>query len=334
MKKISLLASLISISSFISFPAKAANFSAIYGFGDSLSGTGNINQIVLQATGGTQTFPQSPPYFEGRFSNGPAWIELLAQKLDIPFVNSSFGGATSGFENAFDTVLPQLSSSGLQGQVTNFIINNTIADPNGLYTIWIGANDYLPNDSIAFTPFDNPDQTLSNIQIAINSLIGIGAETIMVFNLPDLGDIPLTNESLDGVCPDNNQFDADCLNDLTMAHNNGLSNLLSSFSSDANIISIDINTLFNNTVENPSPIFTNVTNPCLNTNTLEVCSNPNEFLFWDNSHPTATAHQLIADTAFQSLGIPEPKTTVGLLTIGLIAIIKKINKQTKTNYEK
>ncbi|EAZ92088.1 SGNH/GDSL hydrolase family protein [Crocosphaera chwakensis] len=329
MKKLSLFGFLVSISSFISSSAIAANFSAIYGFGDSLSGTGNINQIVFQATGGTQTFPPSPPYFQGRFSNGPAWIELLAQELNIPLVNFSFGGATSGDKNAFDTTLPELSLSGLQQQVNNFLLNNPVADPNALYTIWIGGNDYLPTNSMTFTPFDTPEQTLSNIETAINSLIGFGAENIMVFNLPNLGNTPLNNGSLDGFCPNNNQFDADCLNELTMAHNNGLASLLSSFSANVNIIQIDLNTLFNNTIENPSPIFTNVTDPCFNTNTSEVCNNPNQFLFWDNSHPTAAGHQLIADTAFQSLGIPEPKTTVGLLTIGLIATIKKNNKINK-----
>ena len=70
MKKLSLFASFLTIFSLISPPAVAAGFSRIYGFGDSLSGTGNINQIVIEATNGTQTFPPSAPYFQGRFSNG------------------------------------------------------------------------------------------------------------------------------------------------------------------------------------------------------------------------------------------------------------------------
>ncbi|MDJ0602046.1 MAG: SGNH/GDSL hydrolase family protein [Crocosphaera sp.] len=141
MKKVSLLASFVSISSFISYPAIAASFSTIYGFGDSLSGTGNINQIIVEATGGTQTFPPSPPYFMGRFSNGPAWIEILAQKLEVPLINSAFGGATSGFENTLDTTLPGIPLPGLQQQIANFTINNPLADPNALYAIWAGGND-------------------------------------------------------------------------------------------------------------------------------------------------------------------------------------------------
>ncbi len=330
MKKLSLLAFFGSIFYLNSSPTIAAGFSTIYGFGDSLSDSGNVNQVVVEATGGTQTFPPSPPYFKGRFSNGPVWIEMLAQKLNVPLINSAFGGATTGFENTLDTTLPGIPLPGLQGQINNFTISNPVADENALYTIWIGGNDYLPTNSMAFTPFNNPTQSLSNVETAMKSLIELGAENIMVFNLPNLGNIPLLNESVDGFCPSDNQFDGDCLNDLTIAHNNGLANLLSSFSSERNLIQVDINTLFNNTINNSSSLFTNVTDGCFDSTIPSVCSNPDQFFFWDNVHPTAVAHQLIADTAFQALGVPEPKMTVGLLIIGLVGLSKTLsNKQSK-----
>ncbi|MDJ0509614.1 MAG: SGNH/GDSL hydrolase family protein [Crocosphaera sp.] len=324
MKKLSFFASFISISSLISSPVMAARFSTIYEFGDSLTDTGNLNQIVLEATGGTQTFPPTPPYFQGRFSNGPIWIEFLAQKLQVPFISSAVGGATTGFDNTLDDILPGIPLPGLQQQIGNFVVNNPVADPDALYGIWAGSNDYLPTNSLTFTPFDNPDQSLSNIETAINSLVGVGAKHIMVFNLPNLGDTPLSNGTVDGICPDDNQFDGDCLNDLTMAHNNGLSTLLSSFSSEVNLISVDINTLVDQTIQNPSSLFSNVTDACLNLNTFQVCDNAEQFLFWDDRHPTTVGQQLIADLAFESLGIPEPSTIVGLLSIGLIGIRKLI----------
>lgn len=102
MKNESLISSILAI--FILFPsqAMAAVFSKIYGFGDSLSDTGNVNQLVLQATGGTLTFPPSPPYDGGRFSNKKIWLELLAERLGLPLVNSSFGGATTGDQNTLN----------------------------------------------------------------------------------------------------------------------------------------------------------------------------------------------------------------------------------------
>ncbi len=33
----------------------------------------------------------------------------------------------------------------------------------------------------------------------------------------------------------------------------------------------------------------------------DVCSNPDELLFWDNIHPTAIVHQIIAEEALEVL---------------------------------
>src|SRR5262245_14581793 len=74
-------------------------------FGDSLSDTGNL----FLASGGTVA---TPPYFNGRFSNGPVWVEVLADKLGLdaptPSVlggtNFAFGGAETGAGlSSFDT---------------------------------------------------------------------------------------------------------------------------------------------------------------------------------------------------------------------------------------
>ena len=51
-----------------------APFSEIVVFGDSLSDTGNLNL----ASGGVFA---GPPYFSGRFSNGPVWVEVLAHRV-------------------------------------------------------------------------------------------------------------------------------------------------------------------------------------------------------------------------------------------------------------
>lgn len=42
-----------------------------------------------------QTYPQ-PPYYEGRFSNGPVWIEIAARQLGVSLANYAVGGATTG----------------------------------------------------------------------------------------------------------------------------------------------------------------------------------------------------------------------------------------------
>lgn len=52
-------------------------FSRIVAFGDSLSDIGNFYRL----TGGVLP---PPPYDNGRFSNGPLWIEYLADDLGMP----------------------------------------------------------------------------------------------------------------------------------------------------------------------------------------------------------------------------------------------------------
>ena len=49
-------------------------YSALYAFGDSLSDVGN----VFAASRGTEP---ARPYFQGRFSNGPIWLDYLAAQF-------------------------------------------------------------------------------------------------------------------------------------------------------------------------------------------------------------------------------------------------------------
>ena len=56
--------------------ARAADFSAEYVFGDSLSDNGNL------AAAGWRAFPD-PPSFDNSFTNGPVAVQLLAQSLGL-----------------------------------------------------------------------------------------------------------------------------------------------------------------------------------------------------------------------------------------------------------
>lgn len=61
-------------------------------FGDSLSDNGNLYEYMHHQ------LPLSPPYYEGRFTNGLDWVELLTQKFYPNSVKAhledyAFGGA-------------------------------------------------------------------------------------------------------------------------------------------------------------------------------------------------------------------------------------------------
>ncbi|MGA7806692.1 SGNH/GDSL hydrolase family protein, partial [Bradyrhizobium sp.] len=67
--------------------AFASSFSSVIVYGDSLSDNGNLYSLI--------GYPP-PPYYDGRFSNGPVAAEQLATNLGAPLYDFAVGGATSG----------------------------------------------------------------------------------------------------------------------------------------------------------------------------------------------------------------------------------------------
>ncbi len=338
MKKAFATAGFVLFSLMLSPKAMASNFSQFYIFGDSLSDTGN----VFNASGGLENpqsaFPPSPPYAPGRFSNGDIWVDFVGDEIglnpttipqqgNIPTqgVNFAIGGSSSGLENAFPegAGLP-----GILGQVGLFTqtlqATNQQADPNALYAVWGGGNDYI------FGGATNPNQTVSNLSDAIGLLTQAGAKNIAVFNLPDLGQLPFAQAT--NTSPQ--------LTQLSLAHNAALEQALNGFgtNSDVNIIPIDVNSLFTLLVANPEEFgFTqNPAIPCLvgdTTNISSVCDNPNEFIFFDAVHPSSATHRLLADATLSAIKhetVPEPSTVLSILAIGVMGtggVLKRKGKK-------
>lgn len=263
----------------------AQPFDRLVIFGDSLSDTGNIHMV----TGGL--IPQSPPYFNGRFSNGPIWVEYLANTLNIPaenITNNALGGATT-------QVVAQL--------VDAHLTSNTIT-PNTLYIVWGGANDLL--DILDNNPNIDPNENF--LADALTDLAVAGAEHILVPNVPNLGQTPRMLETNDPT-----QIADATAN--TIAFNDRLQTTIEtvnqSFSLD--ILTLDTFTAIEQIVADPTAFdFTNVTTPALLPDDTTV-PNPNDHLFWDDIHPTTAAHALLADLAAQT--IPEPASLALLSTL-------------------
>ena len=98
------------------------------------------------------------------------------------------GGAESG-----TTPVHAAGLTDLPAQLAAFHLANATANPNGLYTIWIGSNDL---DDILAT---NPSSTtatadalavVANVDKAINTLAGEGAKNFLIVTVPDLGKAP------------------------------------------------------------------------------------------------------------------------------------------------
>ncbi len=255
----------------------ARSIDQIYVFGDSLSDMGTI----YNATGGA--YPPSPPYFQGRYSNGPVWVEHLASKLALTLdrtTNFAAGGATTGANGAYGV-------PGLLTQVNGFTSTHAQANSQALYVVWAGANDYLQAAT-------QPTIVVENVMQAIASLSKVGARKILVGNLPDLGQLPATRST----------GNSKALSAATQAHNLSLSRSLAGVSqklgATVQIIPLDANKLYRDAETHPSTFgFTNVTSGCLSS--PDSCGQPDTFLFWDGIHPTTAAHRALGESAFSAL---------------------------------
>jgi outer membrane lipase/esterase len=286
-----------------------ASYTQVVFFGDSLSDTGNL----YAATG----IPVSPPYYQGRFSNGPVWTEILAGSLGRSATPSLFGGTNYAWAGAtvidYGRSTPEIPQE--LGQY--FALSGGLADPGALYVILGGANDI--NDAL-----HNPATAAGNIVLAaqavdgmVDALYAAGARNILVGNLPDIGRTPLAVAGGPAVVAG-----ATALTNLFNATLAGL--LAADDASDANLDldRLDLYTSFNNVLANPALYgFDNVTDPC-KLGPLgvpgPVCATPDTYLFWDAFHPSAHGHQLIADVALTA--VPEP-AALALVVVALMAML-------------
>jgi outer membrane lipase/esterase len=291
LRRASLVASLAAAAAF-SLPAQAApTYSNMYVFGDSLSDTGNISFFF----GGQ--IPQ-PPYYQGRFSNGPNWIDYLAGSLGLaatPSIsggtNYAWGGAVTGPGGGF---LPPFS---LIDQSNEYLTDvGGVADPNALYIVWGGGNDVLDENSAAAP---------SNLGSIISSLAAAGAQNFLVPNLPNIGLVPLSLS--DGSSAVKEQ--------LSLAFNAELELVIDELSATlpVNIMTLDVFSLFNEILGSPGDYgYTNVSEPCYEGalgigGPGDVCADPDAWVFWDGIHPTSHSHQLLADAALAALApVPLP----------------------------
>ncbi|NET73365.1 MAG: hypothetical protein F6K62_21245, partial [Sphaerospermopsis sp. SIO1G2] len=275
-------------------------------FGDSLSDTGN----AFEASGNTA--PASPPYFEGRFSNGLVWIEYFAQEMEFSeesIRNFAFGGAKTGESELVDpTTIPGLETQqglitipGLLTQIDQFeeeIVSNPVSE-NSLYMIWIGSNDVL---DIFADPEVVVPNAINNISNAITRLSNLGAEEIVIANLTDLGATPLIT-ALGNTLPfvDPEEFRATSIT-FNKALSEEVNQLETSLNIDLPLVDIfAFNEEVQDDVENSGGEeygFTNITEPLLNAGDNV---NPDEYAFFDQVHPTTRLHQFISQTFLETL---------------------------------
>ncbi|WP_448188209.1 autotransporter domain-containing protein [Azospirillum sp. sgz301742] len=281
--------------------ALAQSYSGVQAFGDSLTDNGNLFAL----TRAIQPVPASPPYFDGRFSNGPVWVEHLMPRLGLPSTaldDRAYGGAETG--------LGPSPSPGVLAQVSGAVTFGPRPGPSTLVVVWGGANDYRNHARTAPDPAVLVDSAINNLRDSLQLLINAGAREILVPNVPNLGDTPEGREQ-DATAPGT----AARINAIIAGHNAALAQTVDRLRRPGvRITLLDVNALFRDVLTAPGRYgFTNTTVPCLLGVAPDVgadsgaCSTPQgaaTTVFFDKLHPTTAAHAIVAQFADSTLRAP------------------------------
>jgi outer membrane lipase/esterase len=192
---------------------RATDFSAEYVFGDSLSDTGNLAELLnvenFQAHGFYfGNFP-NPPSFHDSFTNGPVAVQGLAQSLGldanpslwvtdfkdpaglfggpsfVPGTNYAVAGATSAL-----AAVGGPTGINLPEQVAAYsAFVSDHANRNALYVVMIGGND-VRNGALQGTGATAITAGVHAELAAISTLSSEDAKHFLVVNVPNVGVIP------------------------------------------------------------------------------------------------------------------------------------------------
>lgn len=317
--------------------ANAATVDQIIVFGDSLSDNGNIynlTQKLHKVISSIPVIPKDPPYYQGRFSNGPVWAEDLAEGMQVPLVDYAYGGSWA--EPLKDSKLNIPFNLGVQ---VDYYLMAAVTDHHKdqhLYVIWTGGNDYVDTREDVDEATTNVVNTIEN---NLDWLIYDGAKNVLVVNLPDLSNAPVVvNDGADRI---------QNVRQLVTLHNAKLATMLENMRKkypDANIVAGDANTTFEDILQHPESYqLKNVKEACydgnywfkklidkneiadakkqqidiMHTPSLRIaylnaklaetgehtCDNQDEYLFWDQLHPTRVIHNLTAMSLAAQLAV-------------------------------
>jgi outer membrane lipase/esterase len=188
--------------------------------------------------------------------------------------------------------------------------------PSDLFVVWCGANDIFVNIAAPTSP-DVPVY-VANIASAITTLSAAGGSQFLVPNLPPLGQTP-------GLRTGGYETEGDS---LAAQFNAALSAELSQLRTTlgVTIYELDTHALFTEALAEPGKFgLTNVTDPAYDAATGNVVANPQEYVFWDDEHPTATVHAWLGEYA--AAAVPEPSLPVLFLSGGLAAVLLVLRRR-------
>lgn len=299
--------------------ARAAEFSNVVVFGDSLSDAGYF-RAFLRSLG----LPEAVVAAMGRYTTNPGltWGELVAQYYGVaPNPSNVSGGTVYAQGGARVTGTPGVNTPPGQAerpvstQIGEYLAaTGGRADPDALYAVWAGANDVFFQLGAFSAGAISAAQLQGNVLAAASTEIeqiarlrAAGARYIMVLALPDIGATPAFRGTAT----------AGSVTALSAGYNTTLFTGLAA--AGIRVIPVDIFTLFSEVTANPAAFgLTNVTAPacgpfppitttpaalfCNPTNT--VAGGADGYAFADGVHPTTAGHRIVSQLALNMIEGP------------------------------
>lgn len=327
--------------------AAQTSFSTIVVFGDSLSDTGNIANLVENANPAKIRFPADNQLFgfnytDGRFTDGtdtqPAaqaylgvWIEQLAASLPAkPAVkdsldggtNYAYGDATTGAGTTTESetvsgITVTIALHNMGQQVTDYLANvssKSAAAPSAqaLYVLWGGANDLYQAAASGANLTTATQTAIANELALVQQLASAGATNFMIPNLPPLGGVP--SHATDPNAAALNAAAAGFAQGLAQ----GIATLKTSLAASGVTITVyqpDIFSLYGTFATNPmSAGLGDIADKAQG-----ISGSPDPYLIWDGLHPTTTGHHFAAATAANLLTPLSASTTSVTVPAAVIA---------------
>ncbi|MDG0980482.1 MAG: autotransporter domain-containing protein [Halieaceae bacterium] len=296
--------------------------------GDSLVDNQNSYLATLLVSQGTYVIPDSPPYFNGRFSNGPNWTDLLAPNqgfymnylLADPGCNSNlaadvqdlcgeldtttyasdqslgfaFGGSLAG--NAPLSATNPAGMNAVLSDLQRFVNAGAVSGlEQATFALLTGGNDYT---NYAVNPGDvTVDQvvagTIANIDSALQIVSGFNAKRAVVLNIFDLDITPVLKAYFDDTT-------LAMLKRISRQHNDELLALTQQYQSNQtlDVVLVDVRSMYTDFMTRPTVFgFENITGACISNNLATgdcpTAAAEDATLYWDGQHPTRAAHHYI-----------------------------------------
>ncbi|MCV2365380.1 SGNH/GDSL hydrolase family protein [Paucibacter sp. DJ1R-11] len=306
-----------------------SGYAGLVVFGDSLADSGNNARLVgtdptQQITG--DGYFASLPFATGRYSNGPVWVEHLAERLGLSASasqlggsNFAYGGAATGSDGT-GTPIPGFPFS-MRSQLGQYLATVPMAGtPAPAQSLFVLSGGSVNVSAAMEAAALHPEQAFGILSVAaqayafdiaamVDGLQAAGAEHILVLNVPNFGLTPRA-QSYGPQVAALGSLAAGLMNDaLGLALN-----------TEPGVRVFDLYGSLNQVVAHGSDYgLGNVSQAC---GALINACDPATALFYDGQHPTAYGHRLIADLVFSS-AVPEPSSAVLLLLGGVCVLVRR-----------